>query len=292
MFWSAAENGSVRCGLCPHRCLIANDSAGLCGVRENRGGELIASGYGVVSSVALDPIEKKPLYMFHPGKHILSIGGFGCNLQCPFCQNSEISIEYAVNPEFTGNGRWSAAKGRLLTPENIEELAVRTVPEGNIGIAYTYNEPLIGFEFLLDCAKLVRNAGLNNVLVTNGCINNEPLEALLPLVDAMNIDLKGFSDAFYKKVRGDLETVKETIRLAHSRCHVEVTTLVIPGENEDDVESLSEWLASVDPDIPLHLSRFFPRFRYSDRAPTPRETILRLRKIAQNRLTNVFAGNM
>jgi len=179
-----------------------------------------------------------------------------------------------------------------MTPQDVAALAVRTVPDGNIGVAYTYNEPLIGYEFLCDCAALVREAGLRNVIVTNGYINKEPLEALLPLIDAMNIDLKGFTGSFYQKVGGALEPVKEAIELAAGRCHVEVTTLVIPGENEADIEPIAKWLSSLDPGIPLHLSRFFPRHKYQDKAPTPRETIIRLGEIAKRHLKNVFAGNM
>jgi len=177
-------------------------------------------------------------------------------------------------------------------PADVARLAVQTVPDGNIGVAYTYNEPLIGYEFLRDCAVLVRDEGLNNVLVTNGCINEEPLETLLPYVDAMNIDLKGFTKDFYNRVGGDLETVKRTIATSQKHCHVEVTTLVVPGENEDDIVGIAEWLSSINPDIPLHLSRFFPRYRYSDRLPTPRETILRLRETARQYLSTVYAGNM
>jgi len=283
MYWDAAGNGGARCGLCPHRCFIEENASGSCGVRVNRGGTLIASGYGAVSSVALDPIEKKPLYMFHPGKRILSIGGFGCNLQCRFCQNYEISTS-----ETAGRVR----EPSLVSPLEIVELAVKAELDGNIGIAYTYNEPLISYEFILDCAVQAREAGMKNVLVTNGYINREPLEALLPLIDAMNIDLKGFTDGFYRSVGGTLEPVKETIEEAYKRCHVEVTTLVIPGENEDDIEPIAKWLSDIAPDIPLHLSRFFPRYRYSDREPTPRETILELRETAKKYLKNVFAGNM
>ena len=307
MFWDAAENNIVRCGLCPHRCRIPPGAAGYCRVRENREGELIAAGYGQVSSVALDPIEKKPLYMFHPGKNILSIGGFGCNFRCPFCQNFEISMKFDALRQ----------NARLMRPHDIAELAVRTVQDGNIGVAYTYNEPLIGYEFVYDCAKLVREAGLCNVLVTNGYINEEPLEMLLPMIDAMNIDLKGFTGGFYNEVsrpnmakprthnigtrtseadRRTLEEVKRTIIAAQALCHVEVTTLVIPGSdsqgNENDIEELAKWLASIDSSIPLHLTRFFPRFQMTDRAPTPRETIIRLRETAKKYLTNVFAGNM
>jgi len=307
MYWSAAENGGVRCGLCPHRCHLAENSAGICGVRENLGGRLVASGYGQVSSVALDPIEKKPLYMFYPGKNVLSIGGFGCNLRCPFCQNYEISMSVPSFGELpmmpTGGARGvgepaedvrvaGARSPYARTPGEIAALAVQIVPNGNIGVAYTYNEPLIGYEFVYDCAKLIHGAGLKNVVVTNGYINMEPLKELLPLIDAMNIDLKGLGDGFYRKLGGESETVKETIALSHKHCHVEVTTLVIPGENEGDIEGIALWLSSIDPGIPLHLSRFFPRYRYEDRAPTPRETIHRLKKAAKGYLKHVFIGNM
>ena len=281
-YWTADENNAVWCGLCPHRCHIPENSSGICGVRENRAGALYAAGYGQVSSVALDPIEKKPLYMFHSGKRILSIGGFGCNFQCRFCQNYEISAEYC-------NARQNA---RQLSPDDVVTLAIQTVPNGNIGVAYTYNEPLIGYEFLYDCAGLVRDRGLCNVIVTNGYINREPLEALLPLVDAMNIDLKGFTDSFYKEVGGTLEDVMETISTAVKSCHVEVTTLVIPGKNEDDIVEIAKWLSSIDRNIPLHVTRFFPRYRMSDSTPTPRETILRLSDNAKKHLKNVFTGNM
>ena len=281
-FWSADENNAVRCGLCPHRCLVRENASGACGVRENREGKLIASSYGQISSVALDPIEKKPLYMFNPGKKILSIGGFGCNMKCGFCQNYEISSEYESIRQRAG----------LLSPDDVVEAALRAVPDGNIGVAYTYNEPLIGYEFLYDCAALARSKGLSNVLVTNGCINAEPLENLLPLTDAMNIDLKGFTDDFYTGVGGDLETVKETIKRASASCHVEVTTLVLPGENEGDIPEIAKWLSSIDPGIPLHLTRFFPRYHYDGRQPTPRETIMRLCEAAKEHLTNVFPGNM
>ena len=281
-YWSAADDNAVRCGLCPHRCHIKENASGVCGVRENRDGALIASSYGQISSVALDPIEKKPLYMFHPGKSILSVGGFGCNLKCRFCQNYEISAEYDGYRQ----------NARRLLPDDVVSLALQTVSEGNIGVAYTYNEPLIGYEFVYDCAKLVHENGLFNILVTNGYINEQPLVNLLPLIDAMNIDLKGFTEEFYKNVGGDLDTVKNTIALSAENCHVEVTTLVIPGENEGDVTEIAKWLASIDAGIPLHLSRFFPRYQYNDRSPTPREAILRLCEAAGKHLKYVFAGNI
>jgi pyruvate formate lyase activating enzyme len=175
-------------------------------------------------------------------------------------------------------------------------MAEKTSANGNIGVAYTYNEPLINYEFLYDCAKLIRKAGMCNVIVSNGFINPEPLEELLPHIDAMNIDLKGFSDKFYKKLgakRADsTNAVKQAITLAHKHCHVEITTLVIPGENEDEIEPLCEWIASIDDKIPLHLNRFFPRFMYSDKAPTPLQTLHRLSEIAKKYLENVFIGNV
>ena len=284
-FWSAMPNNAAVCGLCPHRCHIPDNASGLCGVRENRNGVLLAASYGKVSSIALDPIEKKPLNMFHPGKSILSVGGFGCNLKCQFCQNYEISSEFG---EFF-------KEARRMSPSDIVAIAIETLPRGNIGVAYTYNEPLIGFEFVFDCAERIRKEGLRNVLVTNGHINKEPLHILLPLIDAMNIDLKGFSDTFYQGVGGNLETVKETIALCAGRCHVEVTTLVIPSGsnhselgNEGDVDGIAQWLSSIDPNIPLHLTRFFPRYKMNDTEATPRETINKLCETARKHLKNVF----
>ena len=281
-FWSAGDDGAVRCELCPRRCHIAENGVGACGARVNCGAELVAGAYGLVTSISIDPIEKKPLYMFHPGTHILSIGSYGCNFRCPFCQNSNISIEYAD----------ARRASRILPPDDLAALAVQTESRGNIGVAYTYNEPLINYEYVRDCAEAVRREGLKNVLVTNGCINSEPLAELLPYIDAMNIDLKAFTHDFYKKIGGSLDAVLETITASRERCHVEITTLVIPGENDDDIQEIAAWLASIDPSIPLHLSRFFPRYRYSDRTPTPRETILRLQETAQSHLKHVFAGNM
>lgn len=284
VFWNAAKNGAVNCELCPQNCKIPKNSTGFCGIRKNLNGSLYASGYGRISAAALDPVEKKPLYMFHPGKRVLSIGGFGCNLRCPFCQNCEISMEYKE--------RWQDAE--YFFPQDILRLARKTVSDGNIGIAYTYNEPLIGYEFLYDCAKLVRDSGMLNIVVTNGYVNREPLEALLPYIDAMNIDLKGFSEGFYQKLRGGLGAVKETIALSRRHCHVEITTLIIPGENDsaDEITELARWIASLDPAIPLHLSRFFPRYRYLDKEPTTRESIYMLCDIAKKYLKNVFAGNI
>ena len=273
----------VRCEICPHACEIEEAHDGFCRARGNRDGVITALNYGRLTSMALDPIEKKPLYRFMPGSFILSAGSFGCNLTCPFCQNCEISM---------ADG--DSADTAYVSPEQLTQKASELTARGNIGVAYTYNEPLVGFEYVRDCAALVHGAGLKNVLVTNGYVNEKPLCDLLPLVDAMNIDLKSFTDAFYHKLSGDLEPVKRTITLAASRCHVEVTTLIIPGENDSDgeMEALSSWLAGVDPETPLHLSRFFPRYRYAGRQPTPVPSLHRLRDIAQKHLKYVYVGNV
>ena len=285
-FWKSDTNKAVNCLLCPQACKIEENAVGFCGIRQNIGGELYGIGYGLVSALALDPIEKKPLAMFRPGKNILSIGGFGCNLRCPFCQNSRISMEYS--------DRWHDAQ--YFLPEQIVEAAKKTEASGNIGVAYTYNEPLINYEFIYDCAKLIHKTGMSNVIVSNGFINTEPLEQLLPFIDAMNIDLKGFFDELYKKLgskqAGGADEVKQTIAMAHKHCHVEITTLVIPEENEDEIEPLCEWIASIDDKIPLHLNRFFPRFKYSDKTPTSLQTLQKFNDIAKKYLKNVIVGNV
>jgi len=279
-YWDKTDKNNIKCGLCPHYCNISVNQSGRCGVRTNIEGELYASSYGCVTSVALDPIEKKPLYMFHPGKKIVSIGSFGCNFKCPFCQNYGISAEYK-NTGF-----------EKMTPELVNEVANAAVSDENIGIAYTYNEPLIGYEFIKDCSYLIRKSGLMNVLVTNGYINKEPLNELLPFIDAVNIDMKGHSERTYNKVGGTCDAVKNTVAIANKACHVEVTTLVIPNENENEVEEIARWLSEVNPEIPYHLSRFFPRYRYRDREPTPLETLYKSYELAKKYLKNVFLGNV
>ncbi len=272
----------VLCEVCPHGCNIEEGHTGFCGARGNRGGKITAVNYGRVTSVALDPIEKKPLHRFMPGSMILSVGSFGCNLRCPFCQNCEISMADGSIETYD------------MTPVQLIDKALELRARGNVGIAYTYNEPLIGYEFVYDCAVLAKQQGLKNVLVTNGYVCEKPLKELLPYIDAMNIDLKGFTEEFYKKLSGELETVKRTIELSAQSCHVEVTTLVIPGENDSDEEmtALSKWLGGLSPDIPLHLSRFFPRFKYGDKSPTPPETLYLLREIAKQNLNHVYLGNI
>ena len=272
----------TRCELCFHHCALNEGQTGLCRARACQDGKIVCLNYGKLTSLALDPIEKKPLRRFHPGSLILSVGSFGCNLRCPFCQNHEISL--------AGDSGIPTVE---VSPEQLAAKATELVPQGNIGVAYTYNEPLIGYEYVQDCASLVHEQGMVNVLVTNGTVEEEPWRALLPLIDAANIDLKGFTPAWYRRLGGDLETVKRSIALAAERCHVEVTTLLIPGENdsEEEIRELARWLASVSPEIPLHLSRFFPRYRMLDSPPTPVEQVYRLAEAARRYLSHVYTGN-
>lgn len=269
------------CPICPHACALEEGALGICRARTNEKGSVISINYGKITAIGLDPIEKKPLARFMPGTRILSVGSFGCNLSCPFCQNHEIacgSAEIAV---------------RTVSPNELADMAAGLKPEHNIGLAYTYNEPLVGYEYVRDSAILVHERGLKNVLVTNGFVNPKPLKDLLPFIDAMNIDLKGFTDEFYQKLGGRLEPVKATIATAAKVCHVEVTTLVIPGENdrEEEMEALSSWLAGLNPGIPLHISRFFPRHLYKDKHPTPVDTVYHLAEVARKNLKHVYTGN-
>ncbi len=270
------------CKLCPHACALSEGQTGFCRARKCVGGKIISLNYGRITSLALDPIEKKPFAHYLPGSKVLSVGSFGCNLSCPFCQNYKISMADE-----------KSAVSATVKPEELASQALRLVHQGNIGLAYTYNEPFVGFEYVLDCCRLVKQRHMNNILVTNGYINLDPLMRILPYVDAMNIDLKCFSDEYYKKLGGDLETVKNTIRLSHGRCHVEITTLIIPGENDSETEmdDLAGWLAGIDKEIPLHLSRFFPQYKYTGRIATPVADIERLVDIAKKHLKYVYKGN-
>ena len=270
------------CELCFHHCALDEGQTGLCRARACQDGKIVSLNYGKLTSLALDPIEKKPLRRFHPGSLILSVGSFGCNMRCPFCQNHEISM--------AGDSGIPAVE---VSPEQLAAQAAELVPHGSIGVAYTYNEPLTGYEYVRDCAALVHEQGMVNVLVTNGTVEEEPWRALLPLIDAANIDLKGFTPAWYRRLGGDLETVKRSIALAAERCHVEVTTLLIPGENDskEEIRELARWLASISSEIPLHLSRVFPRYRMLDRPPAPVEQVCRLAETARRYLSYVYTGN-
>ena len=279
------------CDVCFRQCKLEEGQTGFCGGRICRDEQVVAANYGRLTSVALDPIEKKPLKMFMPKSMILSLGSYGCNLRCPFCQNSSISwsekaFEYKNRADY-------------YEPEEIVKSAVELRSRGNIGLAFTYNEPLIGYEFVRDTAKLSKEAGMKNVLVTNGTATQKVLEEILPYIDAMNIDLKAFTDNFYHDfIVGDFQMVKDFITAAAKSCHVELTTLIIPGENdsEEEMKELSAWIAALENQtgkkIPLHITRFFPAFKLTDRGPTPVNTILRLVEIAKENLEFVFAGNI
>lgn len=272
----------TECKLCPHHCRLDEGQTGLCNVRSNAGGEIVPVNYGEITCIALDPVEKKPLRHFYPGSKILSAGSYGCNLKCSFCQNYEIST----------SGK-SDIKTQRVTPENLIQIAMDLLPRGNIGIAYTYNEPLVGYEYVRNCAMLAAKKGLKNVVVTNGCFCEEPIKELLPFIDAFNVDLKGFTEKFYKDVGGDLETVKRFIKLVSENSHVEVTTLIIPDENdkEEEITELSRFIASVNKDIPLHISRFFPCHKMSRKRPTDVKKIYELAETARKQLNYVYEGN-
>ena len=273
---------NLMCDICPRHCAIEEGQFGFCHGRKNQNNQIICENYGKITSIALDPIEKKPLRQFFSGKKILSIGSYGCNFRCGFCQNHSIA-------QVSGSQRNTT----YVSPEILINKALQLKSQQNIGIAYTYNEPLIGYEYVLDCARLARKYGLKNVLVTNGYICSEPFQKLLPYIDGFNIDLKGFNQNFYKMVGGDLETVKENIFIASKKSHVEVTTLIIPDLNDNPHEMDEEaiWLKSVNPNIPLHISRFFPCFKMTDKNPTPIESIYLLASIAAKHLNFVYTGN-
>lgn len=277
------------CWLCPHRCHLADGQTGFCRARQNKGGIIRSLNYGLLTSAVLDPIEKKPLYHFHPGSHILSLGSFGCNLRCPFCQNYTIS--QAGRSDFAGQ----QLPLDRVTPKEIVAAAQRLEEtSGNIGVAFTYNEPLVGYEFVYDTARLLKEVGLATVLVTNGQIEKDSWLHLLPYIDAVNIDLKGFTQTFYDWIGGDLETTKAAIAMAaEAGVHVEVTTLVIPGKNDSAAEMAAEaeWLAGISAELPLHLSRYFPRYQV-DIPMTPVETLQQLRRVAEARLRFVHLGNI
>ena len=284
----------AQCDVCFRHCVLEEGQTGSCGARGNRGGEIRPLFYGRASGLALDPIEKKPLARFYPGSKILSVGSLGCNLHCSFCQNHEISQ--------AGAGGQFAVRTEELPPEELAALAAQYRSRGNIGVAFTYNEPLVGYEYVRDTAKLVRERGMKNVLVTNGCVEGTILDRVSPYIDAMNIDLKGFTDRYYREVlRGDRGMVMDFIREAVKRCHVELTTLIVPGENdgEEEMRELSAWVAGLTEvfggrrgdEIPLHVSRFFPRYRMTDRGPTDTARVYALAREAGKRLKYVYPGN-
>ena len=278
------------CGVCFRHCHIDEGKLGFCGGRICKDGQVTAYNYGKITGLALDPIEKKPLARFEPGSLILSAGSFGCNLRCPFCQNYEIS--------WSEEAERVAEQAEEISPKRLADLAERTRDRGNIGVAFTYNEPLIGYEFVRDTAKLVKEKGMKNVLVTNGTAELAVLQEIAPYIDAMNIDLKGFTDRYYSGVlKGNRQQVMAFIREAANTCHVELTTLIVPGENdsEEEMRELASWVSELrNPDgesVPLHVTRFFPRFHMTDRRATEVRKVYRLAEVAREALPYVYTGN-
>lgn len=270
----------VHCFLCPHNCIIEDGCFGKCDVRIHEGGKLFTVNYGEVTAGVLDPIEKKPLHYFKPHSYIFSVGSFGCNFTCDFCQNYTIA-------QFR-------AKSEFMSKNNLIDTAVNL--NNNIGIAFTYNEPTIWYEYVYDCARLVKEKKpyLKVVLVTNGYIKEEPLDKLLPYVDAMNIDLKSFNESYYKNLcGGSLKPILKTIKKAAEVCHVEITTLLVSGKNDNlkEVEDISKFLSSIDNNIPLHLSRYFPRYKLKN-PPTDINFMKKAEAVGRKYLNRVILGNI
>ncbi|MBQ6334005.1 MAG: AmmeMemoRadiSam system radical SAM enzyme [Erysipelotrichaceae bacterium] len=282
------------CDVCFRHCQLKDGQLGFCGGRIGDKDGVKAYNYGKITSLALDPIEKKPLRRFYPGSMILSAGSFGCNIRCPFCQNYEISWSKIAQRE--------AQRAEYISPEDMLKIGLGLKDRGNIGIAFTYNEPLIGYEYMVDCGKLFHEQGMKCVLVSNGTAELPILEKLIPYIDAMNIDLKGFSDEYYANtLKGDRKQVMAFIEEAVKHCHAEITTLIVPDENDSrkEIRQLAKWISelkddqghNIGQDIPLHLSRFFPRFQMTDRKATDVALIYELADLAREDLNYVYTGN-
>jgi pyruvate formate lyase activating enzyme len=275
-YYEIRSNNKVKCNLCPHECIISENHSGICQIRKNINGKLYSITYEEISSIALDPIEKKPLYHFYPSKNILSIGSNGCNLKCPFCQNWQISMNLTERQKI-----------------NFDSILQSIKETQSIGIAYTYNEPLISYEFLYEYSKKIRENNLKNVIVSNGMINEEPLIKISPYIDAANIDIKGFSESFYKYVNGDFNTVKNTIKILYKHnVHIELTFLLIPtkNDNEQEFHNLCRFIAEINKEIPLHISRYFPNYK-ENIPPTDLNLLKQFYDIAKSYLFNVYVGN-
>lgn len=279
-----SENGRVHCHLCPHHCLIKDGHTGICHVRRNVNGKLQIETYGRLAAVHLDPIEKKPLYHFYPGSQILSIGSVGCNMQCKFCQNCDLS-QVGVDGTVT------------LEEYSVDRIVIeaKSIKE-NIGIAFTYNEPTMFYEYMVDVAQASHLLGLKNVMVTNGYIEPDPLKNLLPFIDAFNVDLKAFNDIFYHKItHSHLEPVKQTLLLLrNAQKHLEITTLIIPGHNDSikEFNSMIDWVHNkLGKQTVLHLSKYFPRYQFSKPATTD-SLLQHLYELASKKLDYVYLGNV
>ena len=269
------QNQTAVCLLCPHHCRLKPGQKGRCHVRGNREGEIVSLTYGELAAWHLDPIEKKPLFHFYPGSEIFSVAGYGCNLTCNFCQNHEISQTHQV--------------GKRVTPVELAEMT-----NDSLGICFTYSEPSVWFEMIRDTVPLIKEKGGKVVFVSNGMIEADFLEQLIPWLDAVNIDIKGFREDFYQDYcGGKLSWVLETVQRLSSRVHIEITTLIIPGANDDpsEIRALAKWLEKLGSPIAWHLSRYFPAYRSSIPATNP-ETLLRLGEIAKDFLPYVYLGNV
>ena len=279
----------MKCSVCPHHCEIKEVQSGICYARTCVDGVIVPRNYGQITSLALDPIEKKPLNRFYPGSWIVSLGSWGCNLNCPWCQNDSISR----GEDWVGSSPHRHRNYIQLTPEEVVEKAIELKAEDNIGIAFTYNEPMICPEFLTDTARLAHEADLKNVLVTNGMIEQEAHETFLPFIDAYNIDLKTSSAEKYRMIGGDLDAIVGTIRRAAACAHVEVTNLIVPGFNdtEEEIRKTAQIIAEIDRDIPMHVTRFFPAGRMRNAEPTDVRLVYRFAEIAREYLTYVYTGN-
>ncbi|MCX6361947.1 MAG: AmmeMemoRadiSam system radical SAM enzyme [Armatimonadetes bacterium] len=281
--WSAVEAGRLRCRLCPRGCVLGDGQVGACLNRRNVASRLVAETYGRTSGVAVDPIEKKPLYHFLPGASVLSLGGIGCNLTCGFCQNWRLSAEGSVRD-----------LGDETSPAAVARAARRY---GCAGVAFTYNEPTISLEYVIDVADACRAAGVRTVAVTNGYITHQAAEELYPRIDAANVDLKGFTPGFYAACGGKLDAVLDALLFIRhaSATWLEVTTLLIPGQNDSDAElrALTAWVTErLGPDVPLHFSAFHPAYRFMDTPPTPNSTLLRARRLSHEAVVrHVYLGN-
>lgn len=282
-YYKPTLSRQVQCTLCPHFCKLLPGETGICQSRTNKGGKLYSLNYGVISAVATDPIEKKPLYHFYPGSFILSMGSLGCNLSCDFCQNCNIS-----QPEATEFEQYPYRE-----PEDLIQKTL--LHRSSIGLAYTYNEPLIYYEYMMACAEKIQAAGLKNVMISNGYINREPLQGIIKHMDAFNVDLKSFRTEFYKKRAGaTLRPVLDTIALlADSDKHLELTFLIIPGHNDSKTEwkEMIRWIEeNCGVDTILHVSKYFPRYKLED-PPTPTHTMKAFLDLARERMPFVYPGN-
>lgn len=283
MFFDKIISNKIQCGICPHNCLLNIGKTGICGVMSNQGGTIKNMAYGLLSAINTDPVEKKPLYHFYPGSQIMSIGSYGCNFKCNFCQNWQIS---QINYNNINNHK-------AFTVNQIANMAVND--NNNIGLAYTYNEPTVWFNFMHELAIKMQITGKKNVMVTNGFINPKPLAILLDYIDAFNVDLKAFDNNFYNTlVGGQLQPVINTLKtIAKSNCHLEITYLVIPGKNDntDTFTDMVNFIANeLGTNIVLHLSRYFPNYKQTQ-PPTNQNILNNLYFIAKQKLKYVYIGN-